>query len=75
MPDPVNDKYSNSYDMFVRGEEIISGAQRVHDADLLAKRIKAHGVSIEGGLKDYVDAFRYGAMPQYSPYYFLTDFY
>jgi aspartyl/asparaginyl-tRNA synthetase len=65
MPDPVNPKYSNSYDMFVRGEEIISGAQRVHDANLLAERIKAHGVSIEGGLKEYVDAFRYGAMPQY----------
>lgn len=23
-------KYSNSYDMFIRGEEILSGAQRVH---------------------------------------------
>ncbi|CAF4377859.1 unnamed protein product, partial [Rotaria magnacalcarata] len=30
MPDPDNPKYSNSYDMFMRGEEILSGAQRVH---------------------------------------------
>lgn len=35
MPCPDDDKYSNSFDVFIRGEEIISGAQRVHDADLL----------------------------------------
>jgi aspartyl-tRNA synthetase len=67
MPDPVNPKLSNSYDMFCRGEEIISGAQRVHDHNLLAQRITSMGIKIEGGLKDYVDAFRYGAMPQYLP--------
>jgi len=31
MPDPDDPKYSNSYDMFMRGEEILSGAQRIHD--------------------------------------------
>jgi aspartyl-tRNA synthetase len=65
MPDPENPKYSNSYDMFVRGEEIISGAQRVHDATLLAQQIKNKGVELKGGLEDYVNAFKYGAMPQY----------
>jgi aspartyl-tRNA synthetase len=65
MPDPSNPKYSNSYDMFCRGEEIISGAQRVHDPNLLEQRIKAHGVEVKGGLEDYVNAFKYGAMPQY----------
>ena len=53
--------------MFCRGEEIISGAQRVHDPELLIQRIEAHGVDISGGLEDYVNAFRYGAMPQYFP--------
>lgn len=65
MPDPENPKYSNSYDMFVRGEEIISGAQRIHDASLLAQRIKDQGIELKGGLEAYVDAFKYGAMPQY----------
>jgi aspartyl-tRNA synthetase len=65
MPDPTNPKYSNSYDMFCRGEEIISGAQRIHDPDLLAQRIKEHGIEITGGLENYVNAFKYGAMPQY----------
>lgn len=37
MPCADDANYSNSYDVFIRGEEIISGAQRVHDADLLAR--------------------------------------
>ena len=36
--------YSNSYDMFMRGEEILSGAQRIHDPDLLTERAKFHGL-------------------------------
>ena len=36
MPDPADERYSNSFDVFIRGEEIISGAQRVHDPTLLA---------------------------------------
>lgn len=64
MPDPVDPNYSNSYDFFMRGEEILSGAQRIHDADLLAERMKIHGVDPSSeGLKDYVDAFSYGAPP------------
>ncbi len=37
MPDPADGKYSNSYDFFMRGQEILSGAQRVHDASFLEK--------------------------------------
>jgi aspartyl-tRNA synthetase len=37
MPCPDDPTLSNSYDMFIRGEEIVSGAQRIHDAELLAK--------------------------------------
>ena len=38
MPCPNNPKFSNSYDLFIRGEEIVSGAQRVHDYDLLRQQ-------------------------------------
>ena len=38
MPCPSNPKFSNSYDLFIRGEEIVSGAQRVHDYDLLRQQ-------------------------------------
>ncbi|KAF9977620.1 aspartate--tRNA ligase dps1 [Actinomortierella ambigua] len=62
MPDPNNPKYSNSYDFFIRGEEVLSGAQRIHDPDYLIERAKAHGVDPES-IKSYIDAFRMGAPP------------
>lgn len=30
--------------MFMRGEEILSGAQRIHDPQLLTERAKHHGI-------------------------------
>jgi len=29
---PADPRFSNSYDMFIRGQEICSGAQRCHEA-------------------------------------------
>lgn len=34
MPSGSDPNYSNSYDVFLRGEEITSGAQRIHDVGL-----------------------------------------
>lgn len=51
MPDPQDPLLSNSFDMFMRGEEILSGAQRIHDPDFLTQRAKHHGIGI---VKDYV---------------------
>ncbi|KAF7495681.1 Aspartate--tRNA ligase [Sarcoptes scabiei] len=62
MPDPNNPKYSNSYDLFMRGEEIMSGAQRIHDPNFLLERIKHHGIDPEK-MRGYIDAFKYGAQP------------
>ncbi|XP_014243758.1 aspartate--tRNA ligase, cytoplasmic [Cimex lectularius] len=62
MPDPLNPKASNSYDMFMRGEEILSGAQRIHDPDLLTERAKLHGVDLDK-IKAYIDSFKYGCPP------------
>ena len=31
--------------MFMRGEEILSGAQRIHDPQMLTDRAKFHGIS------------------------------
>lgn len=64
MPDPEDPRYSNSYDFFMRGEEILSGAQRIHDPELLSQRMKEHELNpLDPGLKDYVDAFTYGCPP------------
>ncbi|XP_049844446.1 aspartate--tRNA ligase, cytoplasmic [Schistocerca gregaria] len=62
MPDPKDNKKSNSYDMFMRGEEILSGAQRIHDPEFLTERAKQLGVDIEK-IKPYIDSFRYGCPP------------
>eukprot|EP00188_Purpureofilum_apyrenoidigerum_P006201 Plantae.Rhodophyta-Purpureofilum_apyrenoidigerum.ctg9216.p1 GENE.Plantae.Rhodophyta-Purpureofilum_apyrenoidigerum.ctg9216~~Plantae.Rhodophyta-Purpureofilum_apyrenoidigerum.ctg9216.p1 ORF type:complete len:583 (-),score=121.27 Plantae.Rhodophyta-Purpureofilum_apyrenoidigerum.ctg9216:277-2025(-) len=62
MQSPKNPQYSNSFDVFMRGEEIISGAQRVHDSAVLEKRVAAQGVDVET-LRDYINAFKYGAPP------------
>lgn len=62
MPDPSEPRSSNSYDMFMRGEEILSGAQRIHDPALLEERARHHGVDLEK-IRAYVDAFRYGCPP------------
>lgn len=62
MPDPTDSKYSNSYDMFMRGEEILSGAQRIHDETMLRKRAVEHGIDI-ATIEPYVKAFKYGCPP------------
>lgn len=64
MVDPVDPKYSNSYDIFMRGEEIVSGAQRIHDVQLLTERATAMlGADGVKSIQAYVDAFRFGAPP------------
>ncbi|KAJ3676823.1 hypothetical protein LUZ60_002547 [Juncus effusus] len=54
--------YSNSFDVFIRGEEIISGAQRVHTPELLTQRAEACGIDVKT-ISSYIDSFRYGAPP------------
>jgi aspartyl/asparaginyl-tRNA synthetase len=60
MIDPTDPNYTNSYDFFMRGEEITSGAQRIHDPKLLAERAEAMGIPYDT-IKDYINAFKYGA--------------
>lgn len=63
--DPAR-QYSNSYDFHMRGQEILSGAQRIHDAGLLEARMRAVVPPVDPkspGLKEYVDAFRAGCPP------------
>lgn len=62
MPDPNNPKYSNSYDMFMRGEEILSGAQRIHEPEFLLERAKHHAIDVTK-IAAYIEAFRFGCPP------------
>ena len=62
MPCPDDPRWTNSYDMFIRGEEIVSGAQRIHDPAMLLEVAKSKGVDL-APVQSYIDAFKYGAFP------------
>lgn len=57
-----NDKFTNSYDFFMRGEEITSGSQRIHDPKFLEQRAKECGIEVES-IQGYINAFKYGSYP------------
>jgi aspartyl-tRNA synthetase len=59
MPDPQNPKVTNAYDFMMRGQEILSGGQRLHLPHELENTIRAKGLDPnQTGLKEYVDVFR-----------------
>lgn len=62
MPDPEDDKYTNSFDMFIRGQEIVSGGQRIHDPHMLEENMRNVGINPDD-MEEYLEAFRWGAPP------------
>ena len=55
-------RFTCSYDVFMRGQEIISGAQRIHEAEMLKVRAVAKEMKVET-IQEYVDSFCLGALP------------
>jgi asparaginyl-tRNA synthetase len=64
QPDPENPDLALCVDMLAPEGygEIIGGGQRIHDYDLLLKRIKAHNLPIED-YQWYLDLRKYGSVP------------
>jgi len=62
MPNPEDTRYSNAYDLFLRGEEICSGSQRIHIPELLLGRAKAYGIDLST-IQAYLESFNYAAEP------------
>ena len=62
MPDPNDPKWTNSFDIFVRGQEILSGGQRIHDAKMLAAKMEACNMDPKT-MQEYMDGFEWGAPP------------
>lgn len=62
MPNPDNPQFTNSYDLQYGEKEITSGAQRVHDPEMLEKRFLEKGLS-PSDFEFYIKAFRYGMPP------------
>ena len=62
MPFELEPKKCRAFDLMYKGLEIASGAQRIHDPELLVKALKNRALDPEA-FESYVDAFRYGAPP------------
>ncbi|KAI0172168.1 aspartyl-tRNA synthetase [Hypoxylon sp. FL1284] len=60
--DSNDDTITNSFDIFLRGQEITTGGQRIHNPKLLAERMRKAGVD-PGGMEEYMQAFEWGAPP------------
>lgn len=62
MDDPENPETTLSFDLLFRGLEITTGGQRIHDYEMLLKKIADKGMETEG-MEDYLDCFRFGMPP------------
>ncbi len=62
MPYPDRPEICKAFDLMHPRMELSSGAQRIHDHDLLVERIRAKGLSPEA-FEFYLRAFRYGMPP------------
>ncbi|KAI9158844.1 aspartyl-tRNA synthetase [Paramyrothecium foliicola] len=62
--DENNRKVTNAFDFFMRGQEILSGGQRINDPEELEARIRHKGVDPKSaGIKEYVDVFKQAGVP------------
>ncbi|KAH8885763.1 aspartyl-tRNA synthetase [Thozetella sp. PMI_491] len=62
--DPKDPKLTNAYDFFMRGQEILSGGQRINEPEELEARLRKKGVDpASPGIKEYVDVFRQAGVP------------
>jgi aspartyl-tRNA synthetase len=55
-------EWTNSFDIFLRGQEICTGGQRIHDAKLLRESMKEARIP-EDGMEEYLAAFDLGPPP------------
>lgn len=62
MPSPTDSRYTNSFDLFVRGQEIVSGGQRIHEAQMLEDKMRKVGID-PSSTEEYMEGFRWGAPP------------
>lgn len=60
--DADDERFTNSFDIFVRGQEICTGGQRIHDPKELRRSMVKAGIS-EDGMEEYLLAFDHGAPP------------
>ncbi len=63
-PDPDNPEETLSFDLIGKGQEWITGGQRIHDYDTLVANIKKWGQNPDNFEIPYLQAFKYGMPPE-----------
>ncbi len=63
MPDPADPEYSFGFDLLFKGEELVSGAQRIHRYEQLVQTMQERGINPEP-FEGYLQAFKYGMPPE-----------
>ncbi|KAJ9478034.1 putative Aspartate--tRNA ligase, cytoplasmic (putative) [Pseudozyma hubeiensis] len=62
MEDKDDPKVTNSFDIFIRGQEICTGGQRIHDIEELERKMQRLSITPKG-MQEYLEGFRLGAPP------------
>ncbi|MGG2015452.1 aspartate--tRNA(Asn) ligase [Bacillus sp. S10(2024)] len=62
MPNQENPSVTDSFDLLYKGLEITSGAQRIHNYNMLVRSFEEKGLHVEN-FQSYIDTFRYGCPP------------
>lgn len=60
--DDEDDQFTNSFDIFLRGQEITTGGQRINDPEILASRMKEIGMDADE-MDEYMQGFEWGVLP------------
>lgn len=63
LPDPDDPEHSRSFDLLLRGSELVTGGQRINDYDQLVGSMRSRGIE-PAGFEGYLAAFRYGMPPE-----------
>lgn len=63
-PDPENPEETLSFDLIGKGQEWITGGQRINDYDQLVSNIKKWGQNPDNFETPYLQAFKYGMPPE-----------
>lgn len=63
-PDPENPEETLSFDLIGKGQEWITGGQRIHDYDTLVSNIKKWNQDPNNFEMPYLQAFKYGMPPE-----------
>jgi nondiscriminating aspartyl-tRNA synthetase len=61
-PDPARPAYSNSFDLLFRGQEVVTGGQRLHHLADYHQALAARSIAPEA-LAGYLEAFAHGMPP------------